>query len=173
LRIFGLYYDQNCPEYSGSPDYRWICVPYEFRNTGYSHLPILHTPNRISHHCTKCCCLWGTNWMYCRCTHPSSWEIGALITICGFISKVPDAFKRMALLNSSESLEGILKGKGASKVYSNILSRFTICIYDNPVETEVALLFRNLSAWVIMRYQPRQFWQDRRRELCDAVSFAM
>ena len=63
----------------------------------------------------------------------------------------------MALLNSSESLEGILKGKGASKVYSNILSRFTICIYDNPVETEVALLFRNLSAWVIMRYQPRQF----------------
>jgi len=86
----------------GKPDYQWICVPYEFRNAGYSRLPILPTHNSISHHRTQCYSLWGANWMYCRCTHPSSREIGALITLYWFISKVPDAFRRVALLNSSE-----------------------------------------------------------------------
>jgi len=39
------------------------CVPYAFPNVGYSHLPILPTPNCISHHSTQCCSLWSTNYM--------------------------------------------------------------------------------------------------------------
>jgi len=99
----------------GKTDYRWVCVPYEFRNVRHSHLPILPTPNSISHHCTQCWSLWGTNWMYCRGTHPSSWEIGALVTICGFISNIPDVFWCVALLSSSNHFEGFWEGRGLQR----------------------------------------------------------
>jgi len=35
-----------------------------------------------------------------------------LITLCGFISKVTDAFRRMTLLNSSSHFNGFWEGSG-------------------------------------------------------------
>jgi hypothetical protein len=71
--------------------------------------------------------------------------------------KSPDAFIRMPLLNSSETLSGILRGKRSSQVYSNILGLFKINIYDNPLETELDLIFRNLSALVIIQNEAMNF----------------
>jgi len=112
--------------------------------------------------------------MYCSGTCPSSWEIGAFITLCVFMSKVPDAFRRFALLNSSELPLGILiRGEKALKVDSKIWSRFTIYIYENPVEAELDLLFRNLSASVNIQNLHRHCWQDTRQKSCVAASFTV
>jgi len=47
--------------------YKLLCVlkwpRATYRNVGYSHLPLLPTPNCVSYHSTQCCSLWRTNWI--------------------------------------------------------------------------------------------------------------
>ena len=56
-----------------------------------------------------------------------------------------------------------MRGKGSPKVYRAIITLFTIYILDSNVETEMDLLFRNLSAWVIIQNQSRYCSQYKRR----------
>lgn len=101
--------------------------------------------------------------MQCRgfpCIQLSSWELGLLDYSIWVHFKNPDEFICMALRKGSETLSWFLTGKGGSKVHGTILDLFKINIYENPVETKVDLVLRNLSAWVIIQNQARHFWQD-------------
>jgi hypothetical protein len=102
--------------------------------------------------------------MQCRgfaCTQLLSWETILLAYYLGVCYKIQVPFIRMALLKGLKTLSGIPRGKGICKVGSTILGRPKIYNYDNPVETELDLLFRKLRAWMFIPNKGHTY--DRKR----------
>jgi hypothetical protein len=74
---------------------------------------------------------------------PQTWD--HLVTSFGVTFKVPYAYKRRMLLNSSETLLGIVRGKGSLKVDSIFWGHCMSSIYENLMETEADLVARTES----------------------------
>jgi hypothetical protein len=81
------------------------------------------------------------------CTLRSS-DVGPLgFFLWGYL-QVPYAYKHRMLLNSSETLLGIVRGKGSLKVDSIFGGHCMSPIYENLMETEADLVARTESVCV-------------------------